>query len=114
MIQAKLIHAYYKMKGEEAFSVHDKKLNKLIAIAGGEKVYQSITAIKRFIGLQGKDDQKKINAFIKYLENLVDKGKLKKEDPYADKVKALYENLKQRTSSKVSISKAELNGLEGI
>jgi archaellum biogenesis ATPase FlaH len=114
MIQNKLVQAYNKMKGDESFAINDKDLNHLVAIAGGEKVYQSITAIKRYIGLQGKDDQKKINDFIKYLENLVDKKKLTKDDPYADKVNAIYKSLRQRSSTKVSISKAELNGLEGI
>jgi archaellum biogenesis ATPase FlaH len=114
MIQSKLVQAYNKMKGDESFAINDKDLNHLVAIAGGEKVYQSITAIKRYIGLQGKDDQKKINDFIKYLESLVDKKKLTKDDPYADKVNAIYKSLRQRSSSKVSISKAELNGLEGI
>lgn len=114
MIQNKLVQAYNKMKGDESFAINDKDLNHLVAIAGGEKVYQSITVIKRYIGLQGKDDQKKINDFIKYLENLVDKKKLTKDDPYADKVNAIYKSLKQRSSTKVSISKAELNGLEGI
>ena len=114
MIQSKLVQAYNKMKGEESFAINEKDLNHLVAIAGGEKVYQSITVIKRFIGLQGKDDEKKINNFVKYLENLVEKKKLTKDDPYADKVNAIYKSLRQRTSSKVSISKAELNGLEGI
>ena len=114
MIQNKLVQAYNKMKGDESFAINDKDLNHLVAIAGGEKVYQSITAIKRYIGLQGKDDQKKINDFIKYLENLVEKKKLTKDDPYADKVNAIYKSLRQRSSTKVSISKAELNGLEGI
>lgn len=114
MIQTKLIQVYNKMKGEESFGINEKDLNRLIAIAGGEDIYPSITAIKRFIGLQGKDDEKKINSFLKYLENLVAKKKLTKEDPYAGKVNAIYKSIKQRTSRKISISKAELSGLEGI
>lgn len=114
MIQNKLIQVYNKMKGDESFGINEKDLNRLVAIAGGEDVYPSITAIKRFIGLQGKDDEKKINSFLKYLENLVAKKKLTKEDPYAGKVNAIYKSIKQRTSRKISISKAELNGLEGI
>jgi hypothetical protein len=114
MIQNKLVQAYNKMKGEESFAINDKDLSRLVGIAGGEAVYPSITVIKRFIGLQGKDDEKKVKDFIKYLENLVDKKKLSKDDPYADKVNSIYKSLKQRTSSKVMISKAELNGLEGI
>ncbi len=114
MIQTKLVQAYNKMKGEESFAINDKDLNHLVAIAGGEKVYPSIMVIKRFIGLQGQDDEKKINSFLKQLENLVAKKEVLKDDPYADKVNAIYKSLKQRTSSKISISKAELNGLEGI
>jgi archaellum biogenesis ATPase FlaH len=114
MIQNKLVQAYNKMKGEESFAINDKDLNHLVAIAGGEKVYPSIMVIKRFIGLQGQDDEKKINSFLKQLENLVAKKEILKDDPYADKVNAIYKSLKQRTSSKISISKAELNGLEGI
>ena len=114
MIQNKLVQAYNKMKGEESFAINDKDLNHLVAIAGGEKVYPSIMVIKRFIGLQGQDDEKKINSFLKQLENLVAKKEVLKDDPYADKVNAIYKSLKQRTSSKISISKAELNGLEGI
>ncbi len=114
MIQNKLVQAYNKMKGEESFAINDKDLNRLVAIAGGEKVYRSIMVIKRFIGLQGQEDEKKINGFLKQLENLVAKKEILKDDPYADKVNAIYKSLKQRTSSKISISKAELNGLEGI
>ncbi|MBX7090371.1 MAG: hypothetical protein K1X62_07455 [Cyclobacteriaceae bacterium] len=114
MIQNKLVQAFNKMKGEESFAINDKDLSRLVAIAGGEAVYPSIAAIKRYIGLQGQSDEKKIHSFMKYLENLVEKKKIMKDDPYADKVNAIYKSVKQRTSAKISISKAELNGLEGI
>jgi hypothetical protein len=114
MIQEKLVQAYNRMKGEESFAINEKDLHHLMVIAGGEKVYPSITVIKRFIGLQGKEDEKKINAFLKYLENLVEKKSITKDDPYADKLKAIYKAIKQRTSRTIAISKAELNGLENI
>jgi hypothetical protein len=114
MIQNKLVLAYNKMKGEESFAINDKDLAHLVAIAGGEAVYPSIAVIKRYIGLQGQSDEKKIHSFMKYLEDLVEKKKIVKDDPYADKVNAIYKSIKQRTSAKISISKAELNGLEGI
>jgi archaellum biogenesis ATPase FlaH len=114
MIQNKLVQAYNKMKGEELFVINDKDLAHLVSIAGGEAVYPSINAIKRYIGLQGQSDEKKIHSFMKYLENLVEKNKITKDDPYADKVNTIYKSTKQRTSSKISISKAELQGLEGI
>jgi hypothetical protein len=114
MIQNKLLQAYNKMKGEESFSINEKDLAHLVAIAGGEAVYPSVAVIKRYIGLQGQSDETKIHNFIKYLENLVNKEKIMKDDPYVDKVNAIYKSIKQRTSSKISISKAELNGLQGI
>jgi hypothetical protein len=114
MIQDKLVHAYNKMKGEESFAINEKDLHRLVAIAGGEAVYPSITVIKRFIGLQGKDDEKKINDFMKYVENMLAKKKLQNDDPYLDKVNAIHQKLKDRSSQKVIASKAELNGLEGI
>src|SRR6188768_1587868 len=72
MIQNKLVQAYNKMKGEESFAINEKDLAHLVAIAGGEAVYPSIAAIKRYIGLQGQYDEKKIHSFMKYLENLVE------------------------------------------
>jgi len=114
MIQDKLVQAYNKMKGEESFAINEKDLSRLVAIAGGEAVYPSITIIKRFIGLQGKDDEKKVKDFLKYLDNVFEKEKLPKDDPYVDKVRSIYKNLKNRTSSKVAISKAELSGLQSI
>jgi hypothetical protein len=114
MIQDKLIHVHSKMKGDESFAINEKDLNRLVGIAGGEEVYPSIIAIKRFIGLQGKSDEKKIHDFIRYMENLTTNNKITKDDPYADRVNAIYKSIKQRTSSKIAVSKAELNGLEGI
>ncbi len=114
MIQDKLVKAYNKMKGDESFSINGKDLGRLVAIAGGEQVYPSISVIKRFVGLQDNADEKKINAFIKYIDNLFKSKKLTKNDPYVDKVKAIYKSIKNRKGDKIPIGKAELNGLEGV
>lgn len=114
MIQDKLIQVYNKMKGEESFAINAKDLNRLVAIAGGEKVYPSITVIKRYIGLQGSKDEKKIDAFIRHVENLKKTKKLTANDPYADKVNALYKSITQRKGRKVALTKTTLNGLEAI
>lgn len=113
-IQDNLVKAYNKMKGEATFTIAKAELPKLVAIAGGEQVYPSITAIKRFIGLQDKIDAKKIDTFIKYLENLVKNKRISKDDPYADKVNSIYKAIKLRKGDRIPISKAELNGLEDI
>lgn len=114
VIQDKLIQVYNKMKGDESFAINEKDLNRMVSIAGGEKVYPSIAVIKRFIGIQGNSDEKKIGDFIKYVENLVRTRKLQANDPYTDKVNTIYKSIKKSTDGKVSFSKAELNGLEAI
>ena len=91
------------MKGDESFGINPKDLSRLVAIAGGEKVYPSIIIIKRFIEMQGKSDEKKIHDFIHYIENSAKKNKIMKDDPYADKVNAIYKSIKQRTSSNKAI-----------
>jgi hypothetical protein len=115
-IQDKLINAYNKMKGEESFKINEGELSKLVVIAGGEQVYPSINIIKRYIGLQGKNlDGETIKRIIKQIENALDKKKIAENDPYIDKVKAIYNSLKRKaTGEKLSIAKAELNGLAGI
>lgn len=113
-IQDNLVKAYNKMKGEATFTIAKADLGRLVAIAGGEQVYPSITVIKRFIGLQDKSDTKKIDTFVKYLENLAKSKKITKDDPYADKVESIYKTIKRRKGDRIPISKSELKGLEGI
>lgn len=113
-IQDNLVKAYNSMKGEATFTIAKADLGRFVAIAGGEQVYPSITVIKRFIGLQDKGDAKKITTFIKYMENLVKNKKVTRDDPYADKLDAIYKIIKLRKGDRIPISKSELNGLEGI
>lgn len=114
-IQDHLIQFYNSMRNEKTFKVNEKELPKLILIAGGEEVYPSVTVIKRFIGMQGKEvEGEKIEAFIKFMKNLVKKKKLTKDDPYADKVNFIYRTLLKSSGKKISINETELNGLEEI
>lgn len=114
-IQDKLVSLCNSMKSEKLIEINAKDRAKLVAIAGGETVYPSIAVIKRFVGMQGKDlEDKKAEAFIQQIENAVKNKKILRDDPYSDKVNRIYKLLKQRTSRTISVSKAELNGLEGI
>jgi tRNA uridine 5-carbamoylmethylation protein Kti12 len=114
-IQDKLVSLYNSMKTEKLIEINSKDLSRLVAIAGAEAVYPSINVIKRFVGMQGKElEDKKIEGFIRQIENAVKSKKILREDPYADKVTRIHKLLKQRTSRTISVSKAELNGLEGI
>ncbi len=114
-IQDKLVSLYNSMKNEKLIEINSKDLSHLVVIAGGESVYPSINFIKRFVGMQGRElEDKKVEAFIRQMENAVKNGKILKDDPYADKVSRIHKLLKQRTSRTISVSKAELNGFEGI
>lgn len=114
-IQDKLVSLYNSMKSEKLIEINAKDLARLVSIAGGEAVYPSINVIRRFVGMQGKElEDKKVNAFIRQIENSVKSKKILKDDPYADKINRIYKLLKQRTSRTLALSKAELNGLEGI
>lgn len=116
MIQNRLIAVYNNAKGDLKFTINEKDLNRLVAIAGGEEVYPSINIIKRYIGLQGKElDNRRLELFNKQITNALDKKRIQADDPYYDKVKAIHNTLKKlRADTIVQIGKAELNGLEGI
>jgi hypothetical protein len=115
LIQETLIAFYQKMKPQEGITIDESKLSKFVAIAGGEKVYPSLNIIKRYIGLQGKPiDKNLIDRIVSQIEKAMDK-KIMSDDPYADKVKEIYNTLRKSKSNKTfSISSSELNGLSGI
>ncbi len=113
-IQDKLVNVFNKMKGDERFEINEKDLGRFVSIAGGEEVYPSIKFIKRFIGMQERElTTTQIGSFLKQLENAVSKKKIMRDDPYADKLNAIYKKLKT-SAGKISLTKTELNGLEGI
>jgi len=114
MIQDKLVRAYNKMKDEMQIKIDSNDLARLVAIAGGEDVYPSVRLIKRFIGMQEREaTSNQIDSFLKQLANAFSKEKILKDDPYADKLKAIHNKLKTN-SDKIALTKTELSGLEGI
>lgn len=114
LIQNKLVQTYNRMKGELRFEINSENLGRFVALAGGEQVYTSVRLIKRFIGMQEKEaTPTQIEAFLKQVKNAVDKKKLLKDDPYADKLNAIYKKLKTSNDG-ISLTKTELSGLEGI
>jgi len=115
LIQERLIAMYKKMKGDTTIKISENELSKLVVIAGGEQVYPSLNIIKRYIGLQGKPMEDNVRErFIRQIEKALDK-KIMNNDPYADKVKSIYDTLRKSKNNKTfSVSTSELNGLEGI
>jgi hypothetical protein len=115
-IQEALIAFYNKMGMEGQYEIDSRDLSKLVAIAGGEKVYKSIGIIKRFIGLYGSEPGDRALNLLTHINNAVQKGGIQKDDPYFNKVKQIQTilNAHAKSNKKISISKAELNGLQGI
>lgn len=116
-MQEKLVDAYNRAKGDELkLSINEEDLSRLVAIAGGEDVYQSIKIIKRYVGLQGREvDPKTLESFSTLIQKSIKSMKVSQDDPYYDNVKAIQSSLKKLANgNKVKIGKAELNGLEGI
>jgi hypothetical protein len=114
-IQEFLISAYEKMKGNSTIELDKANLSKLVAIAGGEKVYPSINIIKRYISLQGKPvDHATFERFSYQIASALSRT-IMKDDPYADKVQEIYTIIKKsRNEKKFALTKSELRGLEGI
>jgi len=114
-IQEFLIETYEKMKGNATIEIDKANLSKLVAIAGGEKVYPSINIIKRYISLQGKPvDHLTYERIYSQIASALSRT-IMKDDPYADKVQEIYAIIKKsRNEKKFVITKSELKGLEGI
>ena len=117
-IQQNLLKVYNSMDNQMLITINEKDLLRLVTIAGGEKVYSSITFLKRYIGFQGKAiEDDKVSLFISQAEKAIATGKISDGDPYLVKVEALVRNLKtylKGNEQYVSISEATLNGLAGI
>lgn len=117
LIQDKLVKAYNYAKGDDIdITIKEDDLSKLVSMAGGEEVYPSINIMKRYIGMQGKAfDPKKIESFIRHIESVLKKKKVRTDDPYHDKVKTILKSIKKlKGGNFVRLSPSELSGLEGI
>jgi len=115
-IQNMLIKLVDVVDGKRPIEIDPKFLSQLVQIAGGEKIYYSITLIRSYIGMQGKElDREKTDAFIKRAEKALESGRVGKDDPYLYRLKSIISSLKKRQGKEpVAVSKAELNGLKGI
>lgn len=117
-IQNNLIKCYEKM-GESIEIIIDKKtLERFEEIANSQKAMLSISYIKQYISLHGKKNVKeKAQALMARVKKAVDRQKIVKDDPYADRLNKLYNSLNEYIQGKTptpTISKTELNGLMGL
>ena len=111
-IQENMVAVYNKAKSSTVkLNLDEREQARLIGIVGGEAVYKSITFLKRYISLQGKQVTKEqIESFLK----AITKAALSEEDPYYDKVQRIASVLKKQKEGTIAISQQELNGLNGI
>jgi hypothetical protein len=111
-VQEKLVKAY-NIAVEEDLSVvtlnfKDSDLTTYVTAAGGERIFDSIRLIKRFVGLQGKP-LKNLEGFLKQLK------KVDSEDPYFDRILGIIKKLEKATEGSVlEITPAQLSGLNGV
>lgn len=91
-------------------TIPDDKLPRLVALAGGERVYGSIPLLKAYINMQAtKPDGKRAASLLKRMENADLSA-----DPYAAKVSELARNLKRYladTQKPLPIEQSDLSGL---
>lgn len=118
-IQKDLIMVYNRMATKTTYYIPQEKLAHLENIIGGEKIYPSIQYIKKYLNLVGKTGVKqKVTALRTQLESAVHKGKISKNDKYADKLTEIHNTiikfLDTPTQKTLEIDSQELNGLQGI
>jgi hypothetical protein len=95
-IQDNLIRVYKKMGEQITVQLKKDVIEKFLSIAGTEKIRLSITYLKRYIGIQGKQITKeKAQRLLDYMKSAVKRGLISKSDPHADRLNAAYESLQK-------------------
>jgi hypothetical protein len=117
-IQSQLIKCYEKMGESIQVTIEKKTMEKYMAIGGSQKAMLSVSYIKQYISLHGKKIEKaKAQALMAKMKKAVEKNKISKEDPYAERLNKLYQSLNDYIEGKTKapvITKSELNGLMGL
>jgi hypothetical protein len=118
-IQQWMIDLYNKMGESVKIMINDERLEELRRISGSEKLRLSVTYIKRYVGLHGKIVTKEqVKRLHNAIATAVNKGKIKKSDPYYDKLEKVIQSLRDFNcavpSQALKIHQATLNGLQGI
>jgi hypothetical protein len=118
-VQDNLIKFYDSMAKTGTMQMTDKILDKLIEVAGSEKVRLSVGYMKRYIGIHGKQITKeKAKTLHNLIVDAIQKGKIKKNDPYIKTINEILASLKHfyevaKRNDTLEVHEAVLNGLEG-
>lgn len=116
-IQDSLIKLYNNMGPSRGIEIRENKLVELREIAGSEKVRVSVSFLKRYIGMQGKNITKgKAERLVNIIGSAIDKEKVPGSDPYMDKLQQVLSSLRKylKTDDKpvLNIHEATLSGLQ--
>ena len=117
-IQKNLIKSYNSISGDNGsikINLTNESKEKLEKIVGSKKVRLSVTYIKRFIGLYGKETKDKVSRLLGLINKALDNGKIPKGDPYLNQVKSVQKALNSfMKGGDIDVTETELNGLAGI
>ena len=119
-IQEWLVDLYNKMGETVTIEISGKKLDKFRRITGSRQVRPSIRLIKRYTNLHGKQvEHARVKSLHNAIANSINKGKIKKSDPYYNKLMKILDSLRDFNcevgeKSHLKIHHATLNGLHGI
>lgn len=118
-IQNELLRVYNAMGKSHVLDMGAKRLAEYKALIASQKVMPAVQLIKRYISLNGRFDVKhKARHLLNAFERMADKGVITHKDRYSELVDGMYQNLqvyvKGKKAKVLSISKAELAGLNGV
>jgi hypothetical protein len=124
-IQSDLIAKFEKKGDNITFKLEDAILKKLANAIQTESILPSVKFIKSYVGLLGKAITKeKATNLLNRIITSADKNLITPNDKYANKIELIVKSLSNflnksknknaSVNSKLDISQAELNGLEGV
>lgn len=117
-IQNSLIKVYNSMGKSTTLKIRDNVLAEMLGIAGSEKVRLSISYLKRYIGMQGKEITKeKAEKLLNVITGALDNEKVPGNDPYMEKMKKVLSSLRvyvkdATTPNVLPIQEATLAGIQ--
>jgi hypothetical protein len=117
-IQNSLIKVYNSMGKSTTLKIRDNVLTEMLEIAGSEKVRLSISYLKRYIGMQGKEITKeKAEKLLNVITGALDNEKVPGNDPYMEKMKKVLSSLRvyvkdATTPNVLPIQEATLVGIQ--
>jgi hypothetical protein len=117
-IQNSLIKVYNSMGKNTSLKIRDNVLTEMLEIAGSEKVRLSISYLKRYIGMQGKEITKeKAEKLLHIITGALDNEKVPGNDPYMEKMKKVLSSLRAyvkdvTTPNILPIQEATLAGIQ--